>query len=1395
MHMSRSAIFRLAVGFVCFATVLSSGWAREVSLERAVATAERWRKSPGTHLTEALAGKQIDAAETVYDETDSTPLFHVVNLEAGGFVVMAADDGVEPVVAFSGSGAFDAQEGGPLQAWLKRDMRARLEAGVAQAMTRHVEAWEELQAPVMMGLETEALDDVRVAPLVQSQWGQGASDGMNVFNRFTPNGYPCGCVAVAGAQIMRYHEYPASVAASEQAVFVDGVKTVMSIPGGTYDWANMRLAGPFSVTEAEAIGRLCADAGAASRTSYAADGSGAYSATLAEGLTSVFGFANAKTVFGSAAQGTLLADAILANLDAGFPVSLGILEEDSRGNLVNGHQVLGDGYGYYGGTLYVHMNMGWSGNSDVWYNLAEIDTERGYTFTVVDDVVFNVFPESTGEIVSGRVLNASGNPLAGITVELSDGQSCVSDANGIFAAIVGQAQEVVVRAAAEGLFAEARATTGQSTSTRYTYNSTTGALTYTPGTGTCGNRRVELRLAEAVHVVFDAQGGTLVDNERMFALGAPYGTLPTPLLAGQTFTGWYTADGTRIVAASIVSDTVTQLFARWSSAYGAALNPDLTWTSGGDAQWIMVTDVTSDGLAAMRSGDMPSSIFSSESCWIQTTVTGPGTLQFAWRATSDSLTFAVDGATTATLSGSASSAWSRKNYSIAAGTHTLSWTFTRPLLFPGNGHGWLDEVSWTPTVMQLASTEKTFDYTGGADSLGVAANVAWSVSSSASWITLENYSGNLDGAVRFSVAPNTTTARRSGTLTVTGGGASQTCAIVQNPRQVTVLFDAQGGSVQPVSALLAVGATYGVLPVPVRDGFAFAGWFTAPDGGGELVTSSTLARETITQLYALWAQDIRDVAVTFNASPGSVSPSTRTYSVGQQFKSFPVPTRSGYAFAGWFTQAGDRVWENTRVDASVASMTLTAKWVATGSLANALNPLLPWTFTDEDNRWTIATGSTSSQDGTGVRTRNGKKGEVLTAQTTVTGPGIMTFYWKRASTASADTLIFSANGTTHFTKTTTSWTSAQLTCSAGEKVCRWTYTHGNSDSNNFYFDMVVWTPTLMTLTPSTKSFSASAGNATASVESNAAEWTAQSEVEWITLTAGASGALNGNVAYVVAENTSYESRTGRIKVSGAGAVEYITIFQNAAVQTVSLEEALDASLAFETSGNALWFGQVVDSSDGEDAAQSGSLNAGGSSTLNVALDGPGWLRFMWRADSTHASDTLTFTRGGAPLATLSGSTDWQPFACIVGSAGQPFSWTYTRDSASANPDARGLLDRVEFFPLANAPDTDGDGMNDVAEWMAGTDPEDPADCLLASTCDLCTDTDGNPALRIQWFAKAGRTYQVLTADAPGATWRNAPDHAVAGGQTRLTAAEDTTLTCVIPLSGSSGFFRISLVLE
>ena len=149
-----------------------------------------------------------------------------------------------------------------------------------------------------------------------------------------------------------------------------------------------------------------------------------------------------------------------------------------------------------------------------------------------------------------------------------------------------------------------------------------------------------------------------------------------------------------------------------------------------------------------------------------------------------------------------------------------------------------------------------------------------------------------------------------------------------NAVTTTLTFDAAGGSVSPASKSVTEGQAYGTLPTPTRSGYTFAGWFTHATGG-DTVTAATVAGDEDATIYAHWTGE--SLTITFNANGGTVTETTRTVERGHQYRRLPFPTRSGYAFDGWFTAATG----GTQVTAGgypSASITLYAHWTAGGGV-------------------------------------------------------------------------------------------------------------------------------------------------------------------------------------------------------------------------------------------------------------------------------------------------------------------------------------------------------------------------------------------------------------------------------------------------------------------------------
>ncbi len=104
--------------------------------------------------------------------------------------------------------------------------------------------------------------------------------------------------------------------------------------------------------------------------------------------------------------------------------------------------------------------------------------------------------------------------------------------------------------------------------------------------------------------------------------------------------------------------------------------------------------------------------------------------------------------------------------------------------------------------------------------------------------------------------------------------SSQTTPTVTN---VTVTFDANGGSVSTKSKSVEYKKTYGTLPTPTRNGYTFDGWYLSKSfSSGEKVTSSTTcSKSTAHTLYAKWNK-IEEKPSQDSSSESSTTPKPST---------------------------------------------------------------------------------------------------------------------------------------------------------------------------------------------------------------------------------------------------------------------------------------------------------------------------------------------------------------------------------------------------------------------------------------------------------------------------------------------------------------------------------------
>ena len=155
------------------------------------------------------------------------------------------------------------------------------------------------------------------------------------------------------------------------------------------------------------------------------------------------------------------------------------------------------------------------------------------------------------------------------------------------------------------------------------------------------------------------------------------------------------------VRSEYVTSTITKRTLSLAEAAGAA---ELSFTTGGDADWTPVADATAASGLSAQSG----AIGDEAETWMQASVSGTGTFSFRWKvdcewddsgdATWDHVAVFTNGVEAARMDGT--SGWEPVSFTFGdAGTHTIRWTFVKDdyneEVF--SDHAWVSGVTWTPT--------------------------------------------------------------------------------------------------------------------------------------------------------------------------------------------------------------------------------------------------------------------------------------------------------------------------------------------------------------------------------------------------------------------------------------------------------------------------------------------------------------------------------------------------------------------------------------------------------------------------------------------------------------------------------------------------------------------------
>lgn len=326
----------------------------------------------------------LDLAYTQTTESGANALY-VFNFD-GGYMIMAADDVAQPILAFGEEGCFDANNIPDGLAYYLRHYARQIEYAVANNMTASpeiAEQWEQIRRYGVIRGERATRGDV--APLISTNWNQDSP-----FNAYCPTGQGgpggrayAGCVATAMSMVMKRWNWPDHGQGSHSYTPSGYATQTVDFENAYYQWDNM----PNNVNNSnyQAIALLMYHCGVAVDMQYGPQGSGAHSQDVPDAIFNYFRYTkSANRLDRDLYTRYDWEEILISNLQEGFPMYYSGAEGNS------GHAFVCCGYRESDRKFY--FNWGWSGFNNNYFAIDALNTYSG-NFNDYQGVIIDMIPD------------------------------------------------------------------------------------------------------------------------------------------------------------------------------------------------------------------------------------------------------------------------------------------------------------------------------------------------------------------------------------------------------------------------------------------------------------------------------------------------------------------------------------------------------------------------------------------------------------------------------------------------------------------------------------------------------------------------------------------------------------------------------------------------------------------------------------------------------------------------------------------------------------------------------------------------------------------------------------------------------------------------------------------
>ena len=387
-------------------------------------------KTVAANFWSAVAGGNGDARWTDVTAETGFQEFYILTCNADeGFVIVAADDRVQPILGYSIGNAFTM----PLPPHVNSLLQG-YEVEIAYYRENSIMATAEIASlwvSLLEGAYTPQEITV-VTPMLTTTWDQSP-----LYNNLCPDsaGHHAvtGCTATATAQVMKYWNWPPTGVGSHSYMEDNFGYQSADFGATTYDWDHMPNALSYgsSATQVNAVATLMYHVGVAVEMDYGINGSGAYVhsgsgwwsvASSETALPTYFRYKN--TLHSYFKDYTSDADwiaVITADLDAGRPIL-----ETGYGD-GGGHAFVIDGYDNNG---LFHINWGWGGAYNGYFAHNALNPggagtggNNSYTFNDGKGILVGIEPDGILAVSPSQLQLPKEGGSATLTVSPNSGSS------------------------------------------------------------------------------------------------------------------------------------------------------------------------------------------------------------------------------------------------------------------------------------------------------------------------------------------------------------------------------------------------------------------------------------------------------------------------------------------------------------------------------------------------------------------------------------------------------------------------------------------------------------------------------------------------------------------------------------------------------------------------------------------------------------------------------------------------------------------------------------------------------------------------------------------------------------------------------------------------------------